>query len=96
MYQYLLTDMALTEVRAVDNRVETVLGALPITDSSSTSSPGSGYTSKSEGLSEGRDIIDGDELDRPLENDDDEDDIVCVVGVMDDVDSETRRTGAEY
>ena len=88
--------MYLAETWAVDNRVETVLGALPITDSSSTCSSGNGYTSKSEGLREGRDTIDGDELDRPLEKEDDDDDIVCVVGVMDDVDSETCRTGAWY
>lgn len=97
VHEYPLTDMYLAVTWAVDNRVETVLGALPTTDSSSICSPGSGYTSKSEGLREGRDTIDGDELDRPLEKEeDDDDDIVCVVGVMDDVDSETRTVGAWY
>lgn len=92
----MLTDMTLAEAWAVDNRVEIVLGALPITDSSATSSTGSG-TSKSEGVRVGCDTTDRDELERPLEKDDDDDDddvIDCVVGVMDDVDSETRTIGA--
>ena len=95
LFQYMLTDMTLAEAWAVDNRVEIVLGALPITDSSAISSAGSG-TSKSEGVRVGCDTTDRDELERPVEkeDDEDEDDIDCVVGVMDDVDSETRTTGA--